>query len=98
MCYSHWSLGYDVSVPLSGMCLMYFEIVGEINNVEVIAVGGSIKNIMRLKRQFGPGRWRKLKGTARVRLEYGKTRRAEIHWYEAHGVGRKKMKIKRWLD
>lgn len=77
---------------------MYFEIVGEITNVEVIAVGGNIDDIMRLRRQFGPGRWRKLKGVAHVRVERGGMRVAELHWYEAHGVGRKKMKIKRFLD
>ena len=77
---------------------MYFEIVGEISNVEVIAVGGNIGDIMRLRRQFGPGRWRKLKGAARVRLERGNVRLAELHWYEAHGVGRRKMKIKQFLD
>ncbi len=55
-------------------------------------------NIMRLRRQFGPGRWRKLKGTASVRLHSGNVRIAELHWYEAHGIGKKKMKIKRFLD
>ncbi len=80
------------------MYLMYFEIVGEIRNIEVIAVGGNIQDIMRLRRQFGPGRWRKLKGVATVRLEYGRTRLAELHWYEAHGIGRRKMKIKQFLD
>jgi hypothetical protein len=53
---------------------------------------------MRLRRHFDPGRWRKLKGTARVRLGNGTLRQAEVHWYEAHGIGRKKMKIKRCLD
>ena len=77
---------------------MYFEIVGEISDVEVIAIGGNIGDVMRLRRQFGPGRWRKLKGVARVRLEHGNVRLAELHWYEAHGVGRRKMKIKRFLD
>ncbi|MBH0176390.1 MAG: hypothetical protein HP491_00620 [Nitrospira sp.] len=77
---------------------MYVEIVGEIEDIETIAVGGRIRDIMRLRRTFGPGRWRKLKGTARVRLANGITRRAEVHWYEAHGIGRKKMKIKRFLD
>jgi hypothetical protein len=77
---------------------VYFEIVGEIAEVEVIAVGGNIVEIMRLRRQFGPGRWRKLKGVAKVRLEHGGIRLAELHWYEAHGVGRRKMKIKRLLD
>jgi hypothetical protein len=77
---------------------VYFEIVGEIEEIETIAVGGRIRDIMRLRRKFGPGRWRKLKGVARVRLANSITRRAEVHWYEAHGIGRKKMKIKRFLD
>jgi len=53
---------------------------------------------MRLRRQFGEGRWRKLKGIAPVRIASGETREAEVYWYEAHGIGRKKMKIKRFLD
>ncbi len=53
---------------------------------------------MRLRKQFGPGRWRKLKGVAKVRLQSGRISKAELHWYEAHGLGRKKMKIKRILD
>jgi hypothetical protein len=77
---------------------MYFEIVGEIRNVETIAVGGRIKDIMRLRKQFGPGRWRKLKGVATVRLSSGRTRIAEVHWYEAHGIGKRKVKIKRFVD
>lgn len=77
---------------------MYFEIVGGIQNIEIIAVGGQIRDIMRLRNQFGFGRWRKLKGIATVRLEDGSLRDAEVHWYEAHGIGRKKMKIKRFLD
>ena len=77
---------------------MRFEIVGAIADVEVIAVGGRIRDIMRLRRQFGPGRWRKLKGVATIRLESGALRRAELHWYEAHGQGKKKIKIKRFLD
>ena len=77
---------------------VYFEIVGEVERIETIAVGGRIRDIMQLRRKFGPGRWRKLKGTARVRLVTGTTRLAEVRWYEAHGIGRKKMKIKRFLD
>ena len=76
---------------------MYFEIVGKIKCVETIAVEGRIRDIMRLRKQFGAGRWRKLKGIARVRLQNGEIRRAELHWYEAHSIGRKKMKIKRLL-
>ena len=77
---------------------VYFQIVSEIECIETIAVGGRIRDIMRIRRQFGPGRWRKLKGVATVRLEDGNVRRAEVHWYEAHGVGKKKMKIKRFVD
>jgi hypothetical protein len=77
---------------------MYFELVGEITGVVTIASGQSIRDLARLRRQHGPGRWRKLKGVAEVRLSGGCVRRAEIHWYEAHGVGRVKMKIKRFLD
>ena len=77
---------------------MHFEIVGEVEGVETIAVGGRIRGIMRLRRQFGEGRWRKLKGIARVRAVEGQIRKAEVHWYEAHGIGRRKMKIKRFLS
>lgn len=77
---------------------MYFEIVGGIDNVETIAVGGGIRDIMRLRRQYGSGRWRKLKGVATVRLPDGSLRKAEVHWYEAHGIGKRKLKIKRFLD
>ncbi len=77
---------------------MYFKLAGEIESVELIAVGGRIREIMRLRKQYGHGRWRKLKGIALVRLENGNLRQAEIHWYEAHGIGRKKMKIKRFLE
>jgi len=77
---------------------MYFEIINEIENVETIAVGGKIRDIMRIRKQYGVGRWRKMKGVANVRLQSGVIRKAELHWYEAHGIGRKKMKIKRLLD
>ena len=77
---------------------MYFEIIGEIEEIESIAVGGRIRDIMRIQKQFGPGRWRKLKGFATVKLRSGTIRKAEIHWYEAHGIGREKMKIKRFID
>ena len=75
---------------------MHFEIVGKIRKVEIIAVGGRIRDIMRLQGQHGVGRWRKLKGMARVRLFNGEIREAEIHWYEAHGIGKRKIKIKRF--
>jgi hypothetical protein len=77
---------------------MHFELVGPIEKIETIAVGGRIRDIMRLQSLFGQGRWRKLKGIARVRIANGSVRLAEVHWYEAHGIGRKKMKIKRFLS
>lgn len=77
---------------------MYFEIIGEIADSEIIARGGAIRDLVRLLRKYGPGRWRKLKGRATIRLEGGSTRYAEIHWYEAHGIGRKRFKVKRFLD
>ena len=77
---------------------MSFEIIGTIENIETIAIGRQIREIRRLRKQYGSGRWRKLKGIADIRLTTGSIRRAEIHWYEAHGIGRKKMKIKRFLD
>jgi hypothetical protein len=77
---------------------MYFEILIGIKNIETLAVGGNIRDIMRLRKQYGVGRWRKMKGVANVRLQSGSIRNAELHWYEAHGIGRRKMKIKRLLD
>ena len=77
---------------------MYFEIISEIENIETIAIGGKIRDIMRIRKQYGLGRWRKMKGVAKVLLQSGITRNAELHWYEAHGIGRRKMKIKRLLD
>lgn len=76
---------------------MYFEIIGEIEHIETVAVGGNIRDIMRLRKQYGIGRWRKLKGIATIRLKNDRVRRAELHWYEAHGIGKKKMKIKKFL-
>lgn len=77
---------------------MYFEIIGAITDIETIAVGGSIRQLSRLRKRYGRGRWRKLKGVATVRLAGGRLRRAEIHWYEAHGIGRVGYKIKRFVD
>ena len=77
---------------------MIFEIVGEIINIETIAIGSKIREIARLREEFGQGRWRKLKGETNVRLINGRIRRAEVHWYEAHGIGKRKMKIKDYLD
>lgn len=77
---------------------MDFEIIGDVTEIETIARGPGIKEIARLRRTYGPGSWRKLKGTARIRLSSGRLRLAELHWYEAHGVGKKEFKRKRYLD
>lgn len=77
---------------------MYFEIIGDITNVETFAIGSSIREIGRLRKLYGRGRWRKRKGIARIRLPDGAVRRAEVHWYEAHGIGRKELKIKHYVD
>ena len=77
---------------------MFFEIIGEISEIEIIAQGPGIRELAELKKQFGGKNWKKKKGLASVSLEDGAFHRAEIHWYEAHGVGKKKFKIKRLLD
>jgi hypothetical protein len=77
---------------------MDFEIVGEITVVETIASGKGIRDLKRLRRSYGKGRWRKVKGIARIRLMTGRVRLAELHWYEAHGIGKKEIKRKRYLD
>ena len=74
-----------------------FQVVGKIEDVERIAVHHSIRVLDFLQRAYGRGRWRKLKGVATVLFEDGSTRRAEVHWYEAHGIGKRQMKIKRLL-
>jgi len=76
---------------------MHFEILGEISDVETFATGSGIREISRLRRVYGRGRWRKRKGIARVRLIDGSIHVAEIHWYEAAGIGRKEFKIKHLL-
>lgn len=77
---------------------MYFEIIGEITDIEVITRGRGIRDLARIRRKYGPGNWRKVKGRATVRLEDGSTYQAEIHWYEAHGIGRRRFKIKRMTE
>lgn len=76
---------------------MHFELLGPITQVETFAVGSGIREIGRLRKFYGKGRWRKRKGVAKVRLSDGSTHLAEIHWYEAAGIGRKEYKIKRLL-
>jgi hypothetical protein len=75
-----------------------FEIIGKIEAIETIAVGRNIRVLSYLQKTHGRGRWRKLKGIAYVRLPNDNIRRVELHWYEAHGIGRKDVKIKCYLD
>ncbi len=77
---------------------MKFEVISQIQNIEVISVGTGIRNLAYLEKAYGLGRWRKLKGMAHVRLPNGHIRRVELHWYEAHGIGRKDIKIKRYVE
>lgn len=77
---------------------MDFELVGSISEIESIAVSASIRDIGRLRKLYGAGRWRKMKGCGFIRVVSGRIRLAEIHWYEAHGVGRREFKIKQYLD
>jgi hypothetical protein len=75
-----------------------FEIIGKIEATQIIAVGYGIRDLHHLERRFGQGNWRKLKGFATVQLKDGTIAQAEVHWYEAHGIGKRWMKIKRYLD
>ena len=77
---------------------MHFEVIGEITQIQLIASGSGIRILPLLRKRHGRGRWRKLKGRALVRLVDGTIRRAEVHWFEAHGIGKRKMRIKRFLD
>ncbi|KAF0112773.1 MAG: hypothetical protein FD150_2261 [Rhodobacteraceae bacterium] len=76
---------------------MPLEIIGDIAQVETIAQGSGIRDLALLRSQHGLGNWRKKKGIARVKLPDGETAKAEVHWYEAHGIGKVKLKIKEWL-
>ena len=77
---------------------MDFEIISEITDIKPIARGMSVRAKARLIRYYGKGRWRKLKGKASIRLPNGRIRKAELHWYEAHGIGKREIKRKRYLD
>jgi hypothetical protein len=77
---------------------MDFEILGEIAILETIASGRGVRDLRRLQRNYGKGRWRKMKGSARIRLRNGEVRIAELHWYEAHGIGKREIKRKRYLE
>jgi hypothetical protein len=76
---------------------MYFKIKGSIRDIETIAASHRIKNLNRLNRIYGKTNWRKLKGVCKVELEDGAILEAEVHWYEGHGIGKKELKIKRYL-
>jgi hypothetical protein len=77
---------------------MKFDVAGPITGIEVIASGPGIRVLTYLRKAYGRGRWRKLKGFATVRLPNGALRKVELHWYEAHGVGRRDVKIKRYSE
>ena len=77
---------------------MNFDIIGKISEVETVAKGPGIRDLTRLQKIYGHGIWRKMKGIARIRLRTGRIRLAELHWYEAHGIGRKEFKRKRYLE
>jgi hypothetical protein len=77
---------------------MDFEILGEVTEVETIARGSGIRELARVRRMYGAGNWRKLKGIARIQLANGDIRLAELHWYEAHGIEKREYKRKRYLD
>ncbi len=77
---------------------MHFEVIGEITDIEPIAIGTQIRILPLLRKRYGRGRWRKLKGKATVRVSGGTIRQAEVHWFEAHGIGKRKMRVKRFLD
>ena len=77
---------------------MYFELLSDLADVETIAEGTGVRQRARLRKSYGPGRWRKRKGRATIRLRDGTTVEAELHWYEAHGVGRRELKIKRIVE
>jgi hypothetical protein len=86
------------STGFSNILRMDFELVGGVSAIETIAVNLAIRDNADLKARYGGRRWRKLKGIPTVRLPNSSIRLAELHWYEAHDVGRRKMKIKRLLD
>lgn len=77
---------------------MHFEIVGPIDSAKTIARGSGIRELKRLKRSYGFGKWRKRKGIALIKLENGELLTAELHWYEASGVGKHEFKIKKLME
>jgi hypothetical protein len=77
---------------------MDFDIIDEITEIETIANGSGIRELNRLRKVYGTGNWRKMKGITRIRLPSGRIRLAEVHWYEAHGIGKKEVKRKKYLE
>jgi hypothetical protein len=77
---------------------MFFEIIGDLSEIETIASGRGIKEIARLRKVYGRGNWRKRKAIATVRLADQTVHTAELHWYEATGLGKREFKIKRLRD
>jgi hypothetical protein len=77
---------------------MKFDIIDEIREIETIAKGSGIRDLTRLKKFYGLGNWKKMKGIAHIRLSSGKVRLAELHWYEADGIGKKEIKRKKYLE
>ena len=77
---------------------MKFDIIDETKEIETIAKGLGIRDLTRLKRFYGLGNWKKMKGIAHIRLSSGKIRLTELHWYEAHGIGKKEIKRKKYLE
>jgi hypothetical protein len=73
---------------------MEFEIIGNITDIEAIAAGYAIRELTRLRKMYGQGRWRKLKGIATMRLLDDTIHTAELHWHEASDIGRREIKIK----
>ena len=76
----------------------WFKINGEVRNREIIASGHGIRDLSKLKATYGDSNWRKCKGEATIEVADGRLREAEVHWYEAHGIGKRRMKLKRYLD
>jgi len=76
---------------------MHFTVIGEITHVQTFAVGSGIREVARLRKRYGRGRWRKRKGIARIRLADGSEHLAELHWYDASNIGRRELKLKRIL-
>jgi len=77
---------------------MWFELLSPITDIETIAVGSSIREVTRLRKRYGAGRWLKRKGFGKIRLADGTIWKAEVHWYEAHGIGRKEIRLKHLLE